>query len=480
MDRPNLEREILLKIRQKQDSFQIDDFTLEFLRVWDFIHQQAPDVKLHEIKDFTKSILKTITLPFYQKFKDLPIIEKYDSWVKSLSSIVINWGEMGRIMFPLRLIIYEVVNHQDELLDHCLKQITSNLMRGTSENIFNILFPRLINVAIPLDEVELLFLKALQPIHDESADIFKGATQDELATVLDVSPRTILRRIQTIDFFQINIPMHFLDMAKLGYETFLVSHFQPIPDELQPYCYNSADLTFSQLSLFQIPISKSKVYMQLQDDLEPMIFQQMAQRVQNWNLSGLSVGNDGWKVPPSFLYSDPTQDIITSSPTMDVSLKPGFNTFRNLTPADIKILEFITTTGALKSRKELSQAVNVSAPETSSRLNEYQEHHLIYKIHQFFNIGLDFTITFFITFPNSSPLNWIPQLLSFPKSDFFYAVDKQMTMFFGHFKLPPKWMKDFVLKVRSLKKKIPDLKFYYTPSPPDIGKWSIKLSDTYF
>ncbi|MFX1508137.1 MAG: hypothetical protein ACFFDC_18790, partial [Promethearchaeota archaeon] len=292
MDRPSLEREILLKIRQKQDSFQIDDFTLEFLRVWDIIHQRAPDVKLNDIKNFTKSILETITLPFYQKFKDLPIIEKYDSWVSSLSSIVINWGEMGRIMFPLRLVIYEVVNHQDELLNHCLKQITSGLMRGTSENIFNILFPRLINVAIPLDEVEVLFLKALQPLHDKSTDIFKGATNEELSTVLNVSPRTILRRIQAIDFFQINIPMHFLDMAKLGYETFLVSHFQPIPDNLQPYCYNSADLTFSQLSLFQIPISKSQVYMQLQDDLEPMIFQQMDQRIQNWNLSGLGAGKD--------------------------------------------------------------------------------------------------------------------------------------------------------------------------------------------
>jgi DNA-binding Lrp family transcriptional regulator len=480
MDRPGLEREILLKIRQKQDSFQIDDFTLEFLRVWDFIHQQAPTLKLHDIKDFTESILKTITLPFYRKFKDLPIIEKYDSWVKSLSSIVINWSEVGRIMFPLRLVIYEVVNHQDELLDHCLRQITSGLMRGSSENIFNILFPRLINVAIPLTEMDILFLKALQPLHDKSMDIFKGATNEEISTELDVSTRTILRRIQTINFFQINIPMHFLDMAKLGYESFLASHFQPIPDELQPYCYSSTDLVFSQLSLFQIPISKSKIYMQLQDDLEPMIFQQMDQRIQNWNLSGLSVGKDGWKVPPSFLYSDPTQQIITTSPTMDVSLKPGFNTFRKLTPADIKIMEFITTTGALKTRKDLSNAVKVSQPETNSRLNEYQEHHLIHKIHQFFNIGLDFTITFFITFPNSYTFDWIPQLLSFPKADFFYAVDEQMTMFFGHVKLPPKWMKDFIIKVRTLKKKFPNLKFYYTASPPDIGKWSIKLSDTYF
>ncbi|MFX1507714.1 MAG: hypothetical protein ACFFDC_16630, partial [Promethearchaeota archaeon] len=187
-----------------------------------------------------------------------------------------------------------------------------------------------------------------------------------------------------------------------------------------------------------------------------------------------------WKISPSFVYSDPTQEVVTSSPAMDMPLKPGFDAFRRLTPADIKILEFITTTGAIKSRNDLSRAVKVSAPEISSRLNEYQEHHLIHKIHQFFNIGLDFTITFFITYPNSYTLNWIPQLLSFPKADFFYAGDEQMTMFFGHVKLPPKWMKEFVIRVRTLKKRIPDLKFYYTASPPDVGKWSITLSDTYF
>ena len=70
--------QVLQDIRQKRKHYQIDDFVLEFLILWDFIHQQAPNLSLTDIKPFLESILDTITLPFYQKFKSLSIIEKYD------------------------------------------------------------------------------------------------------------------------------------------------------------------------------------------------------------------------------------------------------------------------------------------------------------------------------------------------------------------------------------------------------------------
>ncbi|UCE14755.1 MAG: hypothetical protein JSV04_06135 [Candidatus Heimdallarchaeota archaeon] len=383
-------------------------------------------------------------------------------------------------MFPLRLIIYEVVNHEEGLFDFFLKQILTKSMKGTAENLFGMLFPKLINVAIPLSEVDILYLKSLQVLQNSSSDIFRGANIKDFSTHLDKSTRTVLRRIKLIEFFQIDIPMHFLDMAKLGYETFLLSHFQPVPDNLTPYCYNSVDLSISQFSLFQVPVSKPNVFMQIQNDLEPIIFQQMDTRIQNWNLSGLGVGKDGWKIPPSFLYSDPSLQIITASPAMEVSLRPDLETFRKLTPADIKILEFITTTGALRTRKDLSQAVKVSSPQISHRLDEYLEERLIFKIHQFFNIGLDLTISFCITCPDSYNIAWIPHFLSFPKVDIFFSKDEQGNMFFGHVKLPPKWIKDFILKVRMLKQEFKALKFYYTAEPPTIGKWSTSLSDTYF
>ncbi|MHA2226705.1 MAG: hypothetical protein ACXAC8_15950 [Candidatus Hodarchaeales archaeon] len=475
-----LAQESLAEIRQNKDSYKIDDFSLEFLSIWEIIHQQAPKMTLSDIKEFTQSILESITLPFYQKFKNLKYIEKYDSWVKSLSSIVINWPDRGRIMFPLRLIIYEIVNHEENLFNYYLKRVQTGEIICNADNLFNILFPKLINVSIPLSEIDLLILKSFQVLQTDSTDIFKGAKLDDFSNHLDVSSRTILRRLQNIKFLQISIPMHFVDMAKLGYETFLTSHFNSIPNDLTSYVLYSVDLIISQFSVFQVPVSKTSIYMRIQDELEPMIFQNFNRRSHSWNLSGLMPGKDGWKIPPSFLYSEPSTKIITPSPAMDVSLKPDFNSFRKLSPADIKILEFITTTGALQNRKQLSNTVKVSLPEVSSRLDEYQKQNLLYKIHQFFNIGLDLSVSFCITCPSSYDISWIPQFLSFPKIDLFFNNEDQNSIYFGHVKLPPKWYKDFTRKVRRLKKTFKDLKFYYTVDAPDIAKWSVTLSDTYF
>ena len=470
----------LVIIRQKQDSYQIDDIVLDFLDIWETIHHQAPNLSLSDMKDFSESILQSITIPFYHKFMELSCIEKYDSWLKSYSSIVINWPGMGRILFPLRLITYEIVNHEDGLFDFYLQKILTKEISGTADNLFNLLFPKLVNVAIPLTEIDLLILKAFQLLQADSSDIFKGANIEHYSSHLDVSSRTIVRRMKNINFLQIPIAMHFLDMAQLGYETFLLSHFQPIPDDLKPYVLNSVDLVISQFSLFQVHVTKTNAFLEIQNRIETIKLHQMDTQVQNWNLSGLSPGKDGWKIPPPFLYCEPSLQIASSSAAMDVSLRPDFDTFRPLNPADIKILEFITTTGSLKNKKELSQTVKVSLPETSRRIDDYHKHNLIHKVFQFFNIGLDLTISFFISCPTAHNISWIPHFLAFPKVDVFSCVDEQISLFFGHVKLPPKWFKDFNRRVQEFKKKFNDLKFYYTANLPDIPKWSLTLSDTYF
>ncbi len=470
----------LEEIRQKQSAYQIDQFVLDFLDIWNLIHQKAPNLSIKDIQDFTKEILDSITLPFYQKYSKQPWIEKYDTWVENYFSIVINWIGKGRIMFPLRLITYEIVYHEENLLEFFIRKIRTKEISGTVDNLFNLLFPKLINVSIPLSETDLIILKALQALQSGSKDIFKGTNMDTCSQEVNVSTRTIARRINIINFLQIPIAMHFLDMAQLGYETFLLTHFNPISDKLKPYCYLSVDLAISQFSLLQIPMNKSKVYLQAQDDLEPTIFHQLDKRIQNWNLSGLGVGKDGWKISPAFIYCDPLVNILSPSPTMEVSLKPGLDHFRKLTPADIKILEFITTTGALKNKKQLSKQINVSLPKVSERLDEYQEKNLIYKIYQYFNIGLDLSISFCLTTPTEHNIPWIQHFLTFPKIDVFYDIDPERSLFFGHVKLPSKWFKDFARKVRRLKKDFKDLKFYYTVDPPDIPKWSLTLSDTYF
>ncbi|MHA2245276.1 MAG: hypothetical protein ACXADY_09955 [Candidatus Hodarchaeales archaeon] len=471
--------QVLQDIRQKRRHYQIDDFVFEFLILWDFIHQQAPSLSLTDIKSFLESILHTFTLPFYQKFKSLSIIEKYEGWFEEYSSIIINTPKSGNILFPLRLVTYEVVSYQDNLLHFFLKKIQTGEIICTPDNLFFFLFPKLINNAIPLSEIDLIILKSYQPLTDNTSDFFKGPVHIVFLDSLHLPKKTIIKHRKKIKFFQIPIELIFLDMAQLGYETFLLSHFNPIPDYLKPYIKISVNLTISQFSLFHVPVTKPKIFNQINTDLEPIFFHKMEKRIQNWNLSGLGAGKDGWKLPPSFLYSDPLLQITTPSPTMDVSLIHDNNSFRRLTPADIKIFDFVTSKGTFGKKKYLSKAVNVSIPEINRRMEEYRDNNLIFRIIQFFNIGLDLTVSFFISCPTTYDIFWIPHFLSFPKVEIFFSIDKKTSVFFGHFKLPSKWIKDFISKVATLEKNFNDLKIYFTLKMPDIPKWSISLADTY-
>ncbi|MFX0123806.1 MAG: hypothetical protein ACFFAE_09230 [Candidatus Hodarchaeota archaeon] len=467
-------------IRQKPKSTEIEGFVIEFLTIWDFIHQKAPSMSLLDIKNLAENILDTITLPFYQKFSDLEIVQRYEGWLKELSSIVINWTGRGMIMFPLRLITYEVVSHSDNAFNFYLQKLRTGEMKGTVEELFNLLFPKLINVCVPLSETDLQLLKSFQRLQNsQSLGYLRLAKTEEFASHLDVSMRTVQRRLHLLRHLQVPIGMHFLDLGKLGYETLLLSHFNPIPEHLVKYTLLSVDLVISTFSLFQIPTSNTQIFIEIQDLLEPSIFQQMSHRNQSWNLSGLAPGPLSWNSPPPFLHNDLSVKVVAPSPTLDLSLKPEFDLFRKLTPADIKILDFITIKGKFSNVKHLSQAVNVSAPEVSRRMEEYQKNNLIFKIFQFFNIGLDLSPTFCISCPKKYDISWLDHLFAFPKTDIFYHVDDESLLFFGHLKLPSKWVKAFTRKIRQIKTEFSDIKFYYTLEPPNIAKWNISLADTY-
>ncbi|MFX0051227.1 MAG: hypothetical protein ACFE8U_08055 [Candidatus Hermodarchaeota archaeon] len=465
--------------RQKPPIQQLDEFVEEFLVIWDYIHSQAPNLSVSDIKPFSKEILNTITLPFFEKFNKLKFLQKYDAWIKEFHTLAIDWFGRGIIMFPLRLITFEVVNHKQNHLIYFMKKVQTGELRPTIHNLFNYLFPKLINVAIPLSELDLLILKAFQPLQDTAEDFLKGPRMEDYSTHLDASLRNIIRKLNSIRFYQIAIPVNFVDMAKLGYETYMVSHFDPLPSALTDYVLFSTNLTISNFSIIQIPNTKHDIYIKFQDDVKPTIFQQMTNRIMTWNMSGLGPGKGGWRIPPSFIHSDPKTQVISPSPSYSVSLLPEFDQFRKLTPADIKIIDFLIDKGSFLSKKSLSQTVGVSLPEVSRRMEEYHEKSLLRKIYQFFNIGLDLNVVFCVTCPNKHEIPWVDQFLSFPKIDLFYNCENDSGFYFGYLKLPPKWYKDFTRKIFRLKKEFTDLKFYYTVEPGEIVKWGIPLAKTY-
>ena len=476
----SLTKQFIDQIRQKGIDAEAEDFVVDLIFIWEKIHNDAPNITLAEIKDYSESILSNVTLPFFEKFKHNPLVKKYDLWLKEYYSIVIEWTGQGAIMFPCRLINYEVFNHKDQMFEYFINKLKTGEFRLKKEDLFSFLFPRLIHVTVPLSETDILILKSLQYLQNtHSPDPLKIPKVEDYAKHLDVSTRTIIRRFNIIKFFQVYINIGLLNMSKLGYETFLLSHFDPIPPDLAKYVALSADLDISNFTIIQMPLKNNKLFLEVQESFQPKIFHQMSDRIHSWSLNLLGAEGKGWTSPPAFIHSDPRVNIINPSPDFHFDLKPGLEAFRPLTPADFKILDFLITRGAISSLKDLSRTVNVSPSEITKRIQEYEEHNILYKTYQFYNLGLDLHILFFISSPNHLGIPWLNHFLTFPKCDVFYSEENDSSFYFGFLKLPPQWIKELTRKIHRIKKEFKDIKFYYTLEPPLELKWNLSLPETY-
>jgi len=470
---------ILDNFRQKQSKYRIEEFVLDFIEIWFKIHDDAKNYSLEEALTFSNKLFKSEIEPFFQKFKDQSDLNLYEGWVKNYSSIVISWAKRGHILFPLNLVVYEICVHKKKLFDFFLEKLYSGEIPGTKAELYKFLFPVLINFTIPLNDLDIMLLKTYQYLEEQRPTFYKDPTHQDFASEVDVSVRTVIRRMTVLRLLQMVQPLYFLDMGKLGYETTLFIHSDPVPKAFEKYLLFSVNLVLGNFSLIQMPYKNAKLMLALQDQLDILLSTNMKRRTSSWNLTGLSTGEEIWTNPPSFLFSSPDISLITPSPRMDFSLEPAFDPFRSLTPADFKILDFLTTTGTFRTVKHLSQSIKISYPQITQRLQEYEQARLILKTNQFFNIGLDLTISFFIS-TEDTKIPWLQHFLTFPKVDVFSCQDKDTpNYYFGYLKLPNKWIKPFSRQVDLVRNEY-GAKFYYKiMSPFDHFKPALSLSDTY-
>jgi DNA-binding Lrp family transcriptional regulator len=464
--------------RQNAEEYHIEAFVWDFLDIWAVIHEEAKKYSLEDALDFSKKLLHSKIEPFYQKHGEQEFLERYEGWVKNYASIVLKWEDQGHFLFPLALVTYEICYHEKHLFEFFLQKLRTKELFGTRVDLFDFLCPTLTNFTPPLSEIDILMLKAYQFLEPGNEQFYKAPAQADFANNLGVSVRTIVRRMNVLRLLQMVQPLLFLDMGKIGYETTFFVHSNPFPDSMKKYLLLSFDFAIGTFSLVQIPYKDPTVLLALQDDLDVILSHPLTRRRQLWNLTTLSPGEEKWPIPPSFLYSRPDISLITPSPRMDFSLEPTFDPFRALTPADFKIMDFLTTKGTFRSVSQLSQAIGVSKGEITSRLHEYIANNLVIKINQFFKLGLDLSVAIFVSTENHE-IPWMNHFLTFPKSDIFSFEEKTPNYYFGFLKMPTQWVKPFVRQVDLIKKDF-DTKFYFKIySPFDFFRWGITLSDTY-
>ncbi len=466
----------LENIRQKKG---IEDFVFDFLNIWIKINERAKKASIDQIYEISADLLKTDVLPFYEKYQKEQNMVKHDGWLKSYASINLKWGNRANLLFPLKLVCYEIINHKKGLLDEFISLLMTQQIQGRQEELYEFLFPLLINYVPPLDELSLNLLKTFNSLPSlDVKEYYQDPSRTIFAEHLETSLRTVIRRMNTIELLQMVNSTFFIDMGKLGYETSLLIHSKPFPKEYSKYLLLSTDLTIGKFSIVQIPIHAIQDTLAVQENVDLIINQPIRRRISNWDLSGLSGGDVLWKKQPAIFHTDPKSKIIGPSPLMDMELEPKMDQFRSLTPSDLKILDFIITSGAFRSIKQLSQAINVSVSRISRNLKEYTDAKLFTKMYQYFNLGLDLSVFIFIS-DEEKQIPWIQHLLTFPKMDIFFQEEEKPHYYFGFVKLPNKWIKPFVRKVDLIRRDFGTKIYYKIYGPTDFFKWGVSLKDTY-
>ncbi|MHA2289938.1 MAG: hypothetical protein ACXABG_14230, partial [Promethearchaeota archaeon] len=296
--------ELLETIRQNTVD-ESEQFVLDFLDIWYEIHQVAKKATLEDTLDICKSLLKTFILPFYDKHKDQRDLQKYEGWIESFASLYLTWGESGGFMFPLKLVAYEITNYKRSILYSILKKLKTERMSRTKDDLFEEIFPLLANYVVPLDDVDIQLLKGFQSIQSLKALLYRNPDNKSFAEMLQVSTRTIIRRLKVFRLLQIVHANHFLDMGKLGYETLLIIHQNEFPKKFEKYLLLSGNMDIGTFSLVQMPASQLQEQVTLQEQLEPLMYEPMVKRTTSWNINGLSPGEELWTNPPSFFNSKP-------------------------------------------------------------------------------------------------------------------------------------------------------------------------------
>jgi len=469
--------EIIKSMRQKSKQ-QTEPYVLDFLDIWFEIHNQTKEATLEDALPISQSVLDSHILPFFKKYKNGGNLQHHKGWIDTFASIYVKWKERGGFLFPLTLVLYEITYNDKGLLMDVLTQLRTGLMEGSTENLHEIIFPIFTNFTVPLDEVDIDLLKAHQTLQPLKSLLFKDPENKSFSEILDVSTRTIIRRLKVIRLLQLVRTSHFVDMGALGYETHLLVHTNKFPKSFMKYLLFSSNLSIGNFSIVQIPSSQYDIHSALQDKLDILISNNLSRRLTSWNLSGMSPGEEMWNNPPPFFYSQPSIGISTPSTDVDMSLKPTFDSFRELTRADFKILDFIVREGSFKNLNRFSKSIDVNRLEISNRLKEYTEKRLTTKTHQFFNIGLDLSIFFFIS-DVETKIPWLSHLLTFPKVEIFTQQEESPNTYFGYLKLPSNWIKPFARKIDLIRNEY-DVKIYYKiASAIDHFKWGISLADTY-
>lgn len=481
----------LEKIWAKSSSNEIDPFIADFCEIWVAIHQtvqQQKILKISKTAEIAQKLKYSHTVPFYEKYSHYDFIEEFSPWMERLATFCIKW-KGGWITFPLRLITYELAYCKDNLVNLYQEKLLVGEINGNINTLFSFLFPKLLQMALPMSITDVRLLQTIQSVYTQCKTVTKGPTVKEfVSNIPEITPETIRNKLEQLPYFQIMAAANFLDMGKLGYETHLIAHSSLLPPQFTPYCLLSANLGSTQLSILQTPLGSTSLFRSMKEFLvadtpSSHLLIPLSRRIHSWNLTSLNQGKNKWIIPFAFFYDDVQSVPSIPRPTLDLSLDPSFDQYRPLTNADIDILTFLTTVGSTIRIKDLSSQLKLHQNTVTKLLKEYEANKIIQRVCQFYNIGLDFQIYFYLNIPRKEvpekKFPFIEQCQTLPRVDIFTAEEKEKMVYFGRVDIPQQWVREFTTRMHSIRQNYPEITLHYSMEPTLIRKWNLSLKETY-
>ena len=152
---------------------------------------------------------------------------------------------------------------------------------------------------------------------------------------------------------------------------------------------------------------------------------------------------------------------------------------RLLTGADIKLLNFLSTMGEVDRISILAKQLNLHRNTIRRLFTEYQNHQLLTKVLQFYNLGVDLRVNFYLFAPYSpSDFPFLAQIQHLPRIDIFTSEKNSSSLYFGRVDIPHSWTYDFLARLRFLRDYFPDLLLLYSFDHPSLSRWNLSLKSS--
>ncbi|MHA1967910.1 MAG: hypothetical protein ACW964_08925 [Candidatus Hodarchaeales archaeon] len=149
-------------------------------------------------------------------------------------------------------------------------------------------------------------------------------------------------------------------------------------------------------------------------------------------MSQIRRGKERWK--GNLPTIDPRIRIISQNPDLELYLLPSMDSFQKLNRIDIRIRDFMASTGTFSSITQFNKAIGISRNELSRRLEEYKKEKINTSSFFLYNVGLT---TFWIYISDkTNDFNWYSQLSQLPMIYLFFTNEEVPFVCFGLVKMP--------------------------------------------